>query len=157
MDDGSRNLTFVEEQDVETQVFDWGMLHWLSEPRVTTAERFSVAIVELKPGKTHEEHDHLEAEEILYVLSGKGKQSIDVVGQRIEREIGPGVLIHIPPAVSHSTVNTGEETLRLLSVCAPPGQEACLREESGVLIEPPERTVWLEVDAEGPTNADDAQ
>ncbi len=34
MADGEK-LIFVEEADVETQVFDWGRLSWLSEPRVT--------------------------------------------------------------------------------------------------------------------------
>jgi len=34
--DGAR---FVQADDVETMVFDWGTLHWLSEPRVTDAQR----------------------------------------------------------------------------------------------------------------------
>jgi oxalate decarboxylase/phosphoglucose isomerase-like protein (cupin superfamily) len=58
-------LVFVEEIDVETQVFDWGRLRWLSEPRVTAAERFSAGVVSLESGKGHERHNHPGVEEIL--------------------------------------------------------------------------------------------
>jgi len=39
--------TYVKESNVETQVFDWGKLSWLSEPRVTAAEKFSAGVVQL--------------------------------------------------------------------------------------------------------------
>ena len=44
----ARKLTFVEAADVETQRFAWGSLNWLSEPRVTAAERFSAGVVTLQ-------------------------------------------------------------------------------------------------------------
>ena len=40
---------FVAPEEVETQVFDWGTIKWMSEPRVTEAERFSAGIVQLAP------------------------------------------------------------------------------------------------------------
>lgn len=132
-------LVFVEGADVETQVFDWGRLRWVSEPRVTAAERFSAGVVSLEPGKGHERHNHPGVEEVLYVLSGTGDQTVEVDDQILEREVGPGVLIHIPPDVYHSTVNTGQEPMRLLAIYAPPGPEAELRAMEGVRIEPPER------------------
>jgi oxalate decarboxylase/phosphoglucose isomerase-like protein (cupin superfamily) len=136
---GRQRLTFVEEADVETQVFDWGRLSWLSEPPVTAAERFSAGVVLLEPGKGHDRHSHPGVEEILYVLSGKGLQVVELPSGRVEREVGPGVLIHIPPGVYHSTVNTGDEPMRLLAIYAPPGPEAELRRMEGVVIEPPGR------------------
>lgn len=132
-------LVFVEEADVETQVFAWGRLRWVSEPRVTAAERFSAGVVSLEPGKGHERHNHPGVEEILYVLSGTGDQTVEVDDQILKREVGPGVLIHIPPDVYHSTVNTGQEPMRLLAIYAPPGPEAELRAMEGVRIEPRER------------------
>ncbi len=111
----------------------------LSEPRVTKAERFSAGLVVLEPGKGHDSHNHPGVEEILYVLSGVGRQVVDAAGGRIEREVGPGVLIHIPPDVFHSTVNIGAEPLELLAVYAPPGPEVELRATEGVVIEPPRR------------------
>lgn len=133
-------LVFVEEVDVETQVFDWGRLSWLSEPRVTAAERFSAGLVSLEPGKGHERHNHPGVEEILYVLSGTGEQTVDIGGESLRREVSPGALIHIPPDVYHSTVNTGQEPMRLLAIYAPPGPEAELRAMEGVRIEPPVRS-----------------
>ena len=132
-------LIFVEEADVEAQVFDWGRLSWLSEPRVTAAERFSTGVVKLEPGKGHDRHNHPGVEEILYVVSGKGWQVVDAADGRQEREIGPGVLVHIPPDVFHSTVNTGDDTMVVLAIYAPPGPEAELRAMPGVAIEPPRR------------------
>ena len=132
-------LVFVEEADVETQVFDWGRLRWVSEPRVTAAERFSAGVVSLEPGKGHERHNHPGVEEVLYVLSGTGDQTVEVDDQILKREVGPGVLIHIPPDVYHSTVNTGQEPMRLLAIYAPSGPEAELRAMEGVRIEPAER------------------
>jgi oxalate decarboxylase/phosphoglucose isomerase-like protein (cupin superfamily) len=132
-------LIFVEEADVETQVFNWGRLSWLSEPRVTAAERFSAGVVSLEPGKGHERHNHPGVEEILYVLSGTGDQTVDFGGETLRREVSTGVLIHIPPDVYHSTVNTGQEPMRLLAIYAPPGPEAELRAMEGVRIEPPQR------------------
>jgi oxalate decarboxylase/phosphoglucose isomerase-like protein (cupin superfamily) len=130
---------FVEEADVETQVFDWGRLSWLSEPRVTAAERFSAGVVSLEPGKGHDRHNHPGVEEILYVLSGTGEQTVDTAAQTLRREVSAGVLIHIPPDVYHATVNIGQEPMRLLAIYAPPGPEAELRAMEGVRIEPPQR------------------
>jgi oxalate decarboxylase/phosphoglucose isomerase-like protein (cupin superfamily) len=140
MSDQPVHKTFVEEADVETQVFDWGRLSWLSEPRVTEAVKFSAGVVELEPGKGHDRHNHPGCEEILYVLSGKGLQVVEPSSGRVEREIGAGVLVHIPPDVYHSTVNTGDEPMRLLAIYAPPGPEAELRAMDGVVVEPPKRS-----------------
>ena len=41
----SQKRRFVSPNDVETQVFDWGYLKWMSEPRVTEAEKFSAGVV----------------------------------------------------------------------------------------------------------------
>ena len=136
---GDERLIFVEEEDVETQVFDWGRLSWLSEPRVTAAERFSAGVVRLEQGKGHDRHNHPGVEEILYVVTGRGWQVVDAPTGRVEREVGPGVLIHIPPDTYHSTVNTGDEVMVLLAIYAPPGPEAALRAMPGVTIEPPAR------------------
>jgi oxalate decarboxylase/phosphoglucose isomerase-like protein (cupin superfamily) len=139
MTDRARNLSFVESDEVETLVFDWGRLTWLSEPRVTAAEKFSAGIVELLPGKGHDRHNHPGCEEILFVLSGRGVQMVEPASGRQQREIGPGVLVHIPPDVYHSTINTGGEPMRLLAIYAPPGPEAALRAMEDVRIEPPRR------------------
>jgi len=135
----NERLVFVTPDEVETLVFDWGRLWWLSEPRVTRAEKFSAGIVQLEPGKGHDSHNHPGCEEILYVLSGSGIQVVDLPQGRQERPIGAGTLVHISPDAFHSTVNTGEGPMRLLAIYAPPGPEAELRRMEGVVIEPPKR------------------
>jgi oxalate decarboxylase/phosphoglucose isomerase-like protein (cupin superfamily) len=114
---------FVTAQDVETQVFDWGRIKWLSEPLVTNAEKFSMGIVLLEPGKGHAMHNHPGVEEILYIISGEGEQT--VADER--RKVGPGTLIHIPPDVLHETINTGWEQMKIIAIYAPPGPEEELR------------------------------
>ena len=112
----SAKLTFVQPQDVETQVFDWGRLSWLSEPDVTAAERFSAGVVKLEPGKGHERHNHPYSEEILYVIRGTGLQTVELPEGKVEEEIGPGTLVHIPTALYHSTINSGEDTLEMIAI-----------------------------------------
>src|SRR5262245_4541154 len=68
---------FVRPDDVETQVFDWGTIKWMSEPRVTDADRFTAGIVLLAPGKGHTRHNHPGVEEILYVVAGTGIEMVE--------------------------------------------------------------------------------
>ena len=51
---------FVAPASVETQVFDWGTIKWLSEPRVTATELFTMGVVLLEPGKGHARHNQPE-------------------------------------------------------------------------------------------------
>jgi oxalate decarboxylase/phosphoglucose isomerase-like protein (cupin superfamily) len=127
---------FVTPADVEMQVFDWGTIKWLSEPRVTNTERFTMGVVLLQPGKGHERHNHPGTEEILYVVSGQGNQMIDIDGEKWQ-PVNAGDLVHIPPDMFHATINTGWEPLKLIAVYAPPGPEAFLRTLPGCRILPP--------------------
>lgn len=132
---------FIEPGDVETLVFDWGSIKWLSEPKVTGTGRFTAGVVILEPGRGHERHNHPGVEEILYVVSGEGEQMVETTtkdGQTHEarRKVGPGTLIHIPPDVFHETLNTGWEPLKLMAIYAPPGPEDVLRNLPGTRIFP---------------------
>ena len=115
---GRGAITYGE--DVDTLAFDWGDLKFYSTPAATGAERFSFGLVVLKAGKGHDTHNHPGVEEIIYVVSGEGEQSIDGVGPI---QVRPGASIHIPAGVPHSTLNTGWEPLRLIVVYSPPGAE----------------------------------
>lgn len=123
----------VHADDVDTLLFDWGTIKFLSELAVTGAERFSFGMVILNPGKGHDSHTHPGVEEIIFVMSGVGEQMIDGQGPV---KVGPGDCFHIPPDVVHSTINTGWEPMRLLVVYAPPGAERGLREIAGCEVIP---------------------
>ena len=120
-------------QDVDGLEFDWGKIHFLSEPAVTGASRFSFGVVELAEGKGHARHNHPGSEEVIYVVSGEGEQMVD---DRPPVKVGPGSSIFIPADVYHSTLNTGKETLQLVVVYSPAGPERLLREIPGVKIVP---------------------
>jgi oxalate decarboxylase/phosphoglucose isomerase-like protein (cupin superfamily) len=124
---------FVQPEEVETQVFDWGNLKWLNSPRVTNAQKFSMGVVMLKPGEGHASHSHPGTEEILYVVSGVGKQTV----LDKEADLVPGMLVFIPEGAEHSTFNTGWEPLKLIAVYAPPGPEEALREAPDCTVVPP--------------------
>jgi oxalate decarboxylase/phosphoglucose isomerase-like protein (cupin superfamily) len=129
--------TFVEPKDVETQVFDWGRINWLSEPRVTGAKQIAAGVVTLLPGQGHARHNHPGVEEVLYVLEGEGDQMIELNAEE-HRTVRAGTMIHIPADIYHSTVNTGTGLMRLLAVYSPPGPEAFLRSLPECRIEPPQ-------------------
>jgi oxalate decarboxylase/phosphoglucose isomerase-like protein (cupin superfamily) len=128
--------TFVEPKQVETQVFDWGRIHWLSEPRVTGSENIAAGVVTLEPGKGHQRHNHPGVEEILYVLEGEGVQLVEKDTEE-RRTVQAGTMIHIPAGVFHETINTGRGPMKLLAVYSPPGPEALLRSMPGCRIEEP--------------------
>ncbi len=123
-------------QDVDGLEFDWGKLHFLSEPAVTGANRFSFGVVQLAEGKGHARHNHPGSEEVIYVVSGQGEQMVD---DQPPVKVGPGSSIYIPADVYHSTLNTGKETLQLVVVYAPAGPERLLREIPGAKIVPANR------------------
>jgi oxalate decarboxylase/phosphoglucose isomerase-like protein (cupin superfamily) len=123
--------------DVDRIEFDWGNIHFLSEPAVTGAERFSFGIVRLAPGKGHQRHNHPGSEEIIYVVSGRGEQMVD---DRPAVPVSPGSSIFVPADVYHSTLNTGREALELLVVYSPAGPERLLREIPGCRVVTPDES-----------------
>ena len=129
---------FVKPDDVETQVFDWGTLKWLAEPRVCNAQRFSQGVVILLPGKGHTRHNHPGVEEILYIVSGTGVEMVeDEQGQPVRQTVSAGDMVHIPADVFHETINTGWEPLKIVATYAPHGPEAVLRAMEEVRVLPP--------------------
>jgi len=120
-------------EDVDRLEFDWGKIHFLSEPAVTGAKGFSFGIVDLAEGKGHARHNHPGAEEIIYVVSGEGEQMVD---DRPPVKVNAGSSIFIPADVYHSTLNTGTESLKLIVVYSPAGPERLLREIPGCNVVP---------------------
>jgi oxalate decarboxylase/phosphoglucose isomerase-like protein (cupin superfamily) len=122
------DMRFVSPDDVETLVFDWGTIKWMSEVRTTGGARAAGGVVILAPGKGHARHNHPGSDEILYVISGEGDQMVeDDAGNPVTRHVTAGDMVYIPDSVFHSTVNTTWEPLRILAVYAPGGPEAILR------------------------------
>lgn len=115
----------VDPQAVPTQTFEWGAIKWLVTPETQEGAGLTFGEVVLQPGRGHDRHNHPNAEEILYVLSGEGEQMLDD-GEPFP--VKAGDTIYVPTAIFHSTRNTGWEPLRLLALYNPAGSEQVLRE-----------------------------
>ena len=103
-----------------THSFEWGAIKWLVSPSTTPGAQMTFGEVLLLPGKGHERHNHPESEEILYILSGEGEQTVD---DGAPFPVRAGDTIYIPTAIYHSTINTGWSPLRLLAIYNPGGPE----------------------------------
>jgi mannose-6-phosphate isomerase-like protein (cupin superfamily) len=78
-------------------------------------ERQSLAEALLEPGQATERHYHVQTEEIYSILEGGGRMEVDGV----ERDVGAGDTILIPPAAWHQLTG-GPEGARFLCCCSPP-------------------------------------
>ena len=117
----------IDPDEVPIFSFEWGMSRWHVSPRnqgslITFGEAW------LPAGDGHGRHNHPDSEEILYVLSGYGRQ---MVNDEDEFEIGPGDVVYVPRAVYHATYGSGWEPLRLIVVHAPGGAEDAIRNAPG--------------------------
>jgi oxalate decarboxylase/phosphoglucose isomerase-like protein (cupin superfamily) len=113
----------VDPDGVPTQTFDWGLIKWFVTPDVLAGAALTFGEVVLLPGKGHDRHNHPDAEEILYVLSGAGEQMVD---DGDPFPVRAGDTIYVPTAVFHATRNTRWEPLRLLAIYNPGGPEKAL-------------------------------
>lgn len=129
---------FVKISDVEAQVFPWGKLEWLSEPRVTGSEAMTTGLVTLKPGQGHDRHNHEGIEEVLYILKGTGTQMLELENETVKKDVEAGELIHIPVGVFHSTINNGVNDLEILAIYQHSGPEQEMRNMEECTIVLPE-------------------
>ncbi len=113
-------MTNIDKGTIPTHSFDWGLIKWFVTPDRTEGASVTFGEVVLLPGKGHDRHNHPESEEILYVLSGEGVQTLN---DGTPFPVKAGDVIHIPTAAFHSTHNNGWEPLRLLAFYNPGGAE----------------------------------
>jgi mannose-6-phosphate isomerase-like protein (cupin superfamily) len=81
---------------------------------------------DLAPGATIDTHQHLVADEILFIHRGSG---VATLGGR-ESPVSAGTTVYIPRNVRISVRNTGKEPLGLAFVFSKPGFEELMRENS---------------------------
>ena len=85
----------------------------------------SLAEARLPPGTATDPHFHPQAEEIYYLLEGRGRMQIEAD----VRDVVPGDAIAIPPGQRHQITNTGAQALRFLCCCAP-----CYEHDDTVMV-----------------------
>ncbi len=103
------------EQAEAFTTLDGSSIRVLLDAHFGGASKQSLADATLTPGAATRRHYHARTEEIYVVLEGSGR--MEVAG--IERDVGPGHAILIPPGAWHE-IRAGEDELRFLCCCAPP-------------------------------------
>ncbi|WP_297653257.1 cupin domain-containing protein [Pseudonocardia sp.] len=110
--------------DVETLVFDWGYMKWLTTRKTHGIAIPAIGMVTMLPGQGHARHNHPASAELLYVVSGTGEQMVELDdGTPDVRQVSTGDVIHVPQAVFHSTLNTGWAPMQVLAMYSPAGAE----------------------------------
>jgi len=100
----------IHGDQVSRDTFPWGTLQWLCNDRLSPGAPLTVGISQIAPGQSNPLHYHPNCEEVLYVLAGTGRHSLD--GQLFD--LRPGSLIRIPVGAKHNLVNTGRDNLSCL-------------------------------------------
>lgn len=93
--------------------FLWGPQSDLAQGSVHVAELI------IQPGTPVSAHQHANATEIVYVISGTGKMTL---GDRTW-EFTAGERIVIPPGISHALEATGKSAIQAIQVYDPAGPE----------------------------------
>lgn len=94
---------------------DGATVRELASPRNSPLTRHSLAEIRHPPGKASREHYHTVAEEVYYVVQGRGQIRVDGETQAI----GPGDLVVIAPGQRHKIWPEGLGDLVLLVTCVP--------------------------------------
>lgn len=113
----------VSPDRVGTMTFDWGSIKWFVTPSSVPGAGSTLGEVIVNPGRGHARHNHPNAEEIIYVISGEAVQMVDD-GEPFP--IKEGDAVHIPAGAYHSTFNTTWRPLRLIVTYTPGGEEKAL-------------------------------
>lgn len=99
-------------QPINRQHFEWGYVNWLIEPDKQVDDRMSSGEVVIYPHCGEPEHTHFAEEQMIYVIAGRGIQTID--GQSTLMSMGDS--FYLQPNCRHSLTNNFNEDLRLLCI-----------------------------------------
>lgn len=80
------------------------------------SDRITLNYCEHQPGATFTPHVHEDSVDVIIVLRGRG----EIVSNDDTVEFEEGDILYVPPGVYHGTTNTGDETLVMFSLQAPP-------------------------------------
>ena len=94
---------------------DGAIIRELASPHNTPLTRHSLAEIRHPPGTCSVEHYHTEAEEVYYILEGRG--TIRING--ITHDLAAGDVVTIAPGQRHKVWSRGEADLVMLVTCVP--------------------------------------
>lgn len=97
------------------QRLDWGVIEWLYEPAEGTMDNMRVGISTMFPGTVQPRHIHCGDEQLMYIISGRGRQRIGEEECVLEK----GCIYHISTGMAHESVNDGDEPIVKLLISIP--------------------------------------
>lgn len=107
-------MTFVPNDQIEEDRFDWGIVGWRLTPAKGSTQ-LVVMDVTLDPGGGHDFHRHPDQEEMIIVKEGRVTQFLEDESM----ELGPGDSVFVPTGTVHASFNDGDQTARLTVVLGP--------------------------------------
>ncbi len=99
----------------EIQLLDWGSIEWIYEPAEGSMDNMRVGISTMLPGTVQPLHIHCGDEQLMYVLSGKGRQRIGGEESILEK----GDIYHVSTGMAHESFNDGDEPIVKLLISIP--------------------------------------
>jgi mannose-6-phosphate isomerase-like protein (cupin superfamily) len=86
---------------------------------VVTGDHEQVVVMTIPPGEEIGEEVHDTTDQVLIFLEGRGEAQLD--GR--SSDVGPNDLVFVRAGTRHNFINRGDESLRLITVYAPPEHE----------------------------------
>lgn len=127
----------VRPEDTDTLVSDWVTLKILASPEISPGDKLSAVSLFFEPGQGHARHNHLEADQIIYMIAGRAEMMIEFAeGEPETQIIEAGELVYIPQGAFHSTFNVGWEPVRILAVYSPAAPAAGMRNSTEFTVIP---------------------
>lgn len=101
-------LSLLTQRDqLPVEELEWGTLQWLVNAQLLPGAQQTIGICHIKPGMSNPLHYHPNCEELLTVVNGTGKHSLN--GDWVP--LRPGTTVRIPIGVKHNLVNEGPDTM----------------------------------------------
>ncbi len=107
------SIKVLPAKEAQVQEQDWGRLTWFASRTLGNSEAMTVGQCLIRPGKANPRHSHPNCEEVLHILAGRIRHTLD--GTR-EVEMSVGDTITVPPNVVHNACNIGAEDA-VLAIC----------------------------------------
>jgi len=115
MKEVTRHVVYAHEKDVAGISLPGRIARPLAG-RDNGAQLLSAGIVTFPAHSVSAAHVHTSEEEALYVVDGRGH--VECEGQVLPIE--PGSFVFVPPGISHSVHNTGDEPIKFFYAFSPP-------------------------------------
>lgn len=110
------SVPVIHETDIDEMQLPGRKFRWLVAEDRIRAKHCSTCVIRVAPGdKVRPAHSHPHSEEVIYVLSGRGRVLVD--GEIAPVRAGSAVLF--PQGKPHMLQNTGQEEMKVVCFFAP--------------------------------------